>query len=44
MTPLVEPVLLGDIIGPVAAKIGLAPQPKVLPLQGYMGADGIRNP
>jgi len=34
----------GDIIGPVAAKVGLAPQPKVLRLQGYMGADGIRNP
>jgi hypothetical protein len=34
----------GEIIGPVAAEAGFEPVPQVFPLQGYMGADGVRNP
>ena len=34
----------GEIIGPTTARAGLEANPKVFPLQGYMGADGVRNP
>jgi hypothetical protein len=34
----------GAIIGPATAKAGLDAQPVVHEVQGYMGADGIRNP
>ena len=32
----------GEIIGPATAQVGLEANPKVFPLQGYMGADGFR--
>jgi hypothetical protein len=34
----------GEIIGPATAQAGLEASPKVFPLHGYMGADGVRNP
>ena len=34
----------GEIIGPATAQVGLKANPKVFPLQGYVGADGVRNP
>lgn len=34
----------GDVIGPATAKVGLDANPQVFPLQGYMGADGVRRP
>ncbi len=34
----------GAIIGPATQEAGLGGQPKIYPVQGYIGADGVRKP
>jgi hypothetical protein len=34
----------GPVIGPATAEAGVEANPQVYLLQGYMGADGVRNP
>lgn len=34
----------GEIIGPATAQAGLDGMPQVHPVQGFMAADGVRNP
>ena len=33
----------GEIIGPATAQVGLEANPKIFPMHGYMGADGVRT-
>lgn len=34
----------GGVIGPAATKAGLLAPPEIHPVQGFMAADGVRNP